>query len=76
MNVSKNVLTGVATERVKTKSTLKNHSCLPDIDSKELFGKSFRKPRIVTAKVRKESKEAYWKSLINNSDKKLFQKSP
>ena len=47
----------MGTEKVKAKNALKNQASLLEEDSKELFGKSFRKHMIATAKVRKESKE-------------------
>ena len=71
-----NVLIGVGTEKVKAKNTLKNQVSLLQEDSKELFGKSFRKHMIATAKAKKESKEVYRKSRVNNSDKRPFRKSP
>ena len=71
-----NVLIGVGTEKVKAKNTLKNQASLLEEDSKELFGKSFRKHMIATAKAKKESKEVYQKSRVNNSDKMPFRKSP
>ena len=71
-----NVLIGVGTEKVKAKNTLKNQASLLEEDSKELFGKSFRKHMIATAKAKKESKEIYRKSRVNNNDKRAFRKSP
>ena len=67
-----NVLIGVGTEKVKAKNTLKNQVSLLEEDSKELFGKSFRKHIVATAKAKKESKEVYRKSRVNNSDKRPF----
>ena len=51
-----NVLIGVGTEKVKAKNPLKNQASLLEEDSKELFGKSFRKHMVATAKAEKESK--------------------
>ena len=51
-----NVLIGVGTEKVKAKNTLKNQASLLEEDSKELFGKSFRKHMVATAKAEEESK--------------------
>ena len=45
-----NVLIVVITEKVKVKNTLKNQASLLEEDSKEPFGKSFRKNMIATAK--------------------------
>ena len=67
-----NVLIGVGTEKVKAKNTLKNQTSLLEEDSKELFGKSFRKHMVATTKAKKESKEVYRKSPVNNSDKRPF----
>ena len=52
-----NVLIEVATEKEKAKNTLKNQASLLEEDSIELFGKSFRKHMIATAKEKKETKE-------------------
>ena len=71
-----NVLIGVGKEKVKAQNTLKNQASLLKEDSKELFGKSFRKHMIATTKAKKDSKKVYRKSRVNNSDKRLFQKSP
>ena len=71
-----NVLIGVGTEKVKAKNTLKNQTSLLEEDSKELFGMSFRKHMVATAKAKKESKEVYRESRVNNSDKRPFRKSP
>ena len=71
-----NVLIGVGTENVKAKNTLKNQASLLEEDSKELFGKSFRKHMVATAKAKKESKEIYRKSRANNSDKGPFERAP
>ena len=71
-----NVLIGVGTEKAKAKNTLKNQASLLKEDSKELFYKSFRKHMVATAKTKKESKEVYRKSRVNNSDKRPFLKSP
>ena len=70
-----NVLIGVGKEKVKAKNTLKNQASLLEEDSKELFGKSFRKHMIATAKAKKGFKEVYWKSRVSNSDKRPFRKS-
>ena len=68
-----NVLTGVGTEKVKAKNTLKNQaSLLEELDSKELFGKSFCSHMVATAKAKKESKEVQRKSGVNNNDKRPF----
>ena len=66
----------MGTEKVKAKNTLKNQASLLEEDSKELFGISFRKHMVATAKAKKESKEVYRKNRVNNSDKKPFRKSP
>ena len=71
-----NVLTGMRTEKVKAKNTLKNQASFLEEDSKELFGISFRKHMVATAKAKKESTEVYRKNCVNNSDKKPFRKSP
>ena len=70
-----NVLIGVRTEKIKARNTLKNQAYLLEEDYKELFGKSFRKHMVATAKAKKESKEVYLKSRLNNSDKRSFRKS-
>ena len=70
-----NVLMGVRTKKGKAKNTLNNQASLLEEDSKELFGKSFRKVMVATAKAKKDSKEAYRKSRVNNSDKRPFRKS-
>ena len=44
-------------------------------DSKELFGKSFRKHMVATAKAKKEYTEVYRKSRVNNTEKKPLRKS-
>ena len=49
-SIRMNVLIGVGTEKLKAKNTLKNQASLLEEDSKELFGKSFRKHMIATAK--------------------------
>ena len=67
-----NVLIGVGTVKVKAKNTLKNQASLLEEDSKEIFGKSFRKHIVATAKAKKESKEVYRKSCVNNSHKRSF----
>ena len=51
-----NVLTGVGTEKVKAKNTLKNQISLLGEDSKELLGKSLCKNLVAIAKAKKESK--------------------
>ena len=71
-----NVLIGLGTEKVKVKNTLKHQASLLEEDSKELFDKSFRKHMVSTAKAKKESKEVYPKSRVNNSDKRPFRKCP
>ena len=71
-----NVVTGVGTEKVKAKNTLKNKASLLEECSKNLFSKAFRKHMIATAKAKKESKEVYRKSRVNNNDKRAFRKSP
>ena len=71
-----NVVTGVGTEKVKGKNTLKNQASLLKEGSKELFGKSFCKHMIATAKAKKESKEVYQKSNVSNSDKRPFRNTP
>ena len=48
-----NVLTGVGTEKVKAKKTLKNQTSLFKQDLKELFGISFWKYLVVAAKANK-----------------------
>ena len=47
----------MGTEKVKAKNALKNQASLLEEDSKELFGKSFRKHMMATAKAKKEPKE-------------------
>ena len=71
---SLNVLIGLGAEKAKTKGNLKNQTSLLEEDSKELFGKSFRKHMIATAKAKKESKEAYRTRRVSNSDKCPFEK--
>ena len=66
-----NVLTGVGTKKVKAKNTLKYQTCLLEEYSKELFGKSFRKHMVATAKAKKDSKEVYQKGW-----QKAFPKEP
>ena len=63
-NRCSNVLTGVGTEKVKAKKTVKNKVSLLDVNSKEVFRKSFRKHMIATGKAKKESKEVYRKSRV------------
>ena len=70
-----NVLMGVRTEKGKAKNTLNNQASLLEEDSKELFGKSFRKVMVATAKAKKESKEVYRKSRVKISDKRPFRKN-
>ena len=48
-----NVLTGVGTEKVKAKKTLKKQTSLLKQDLKELFGISFWKYLVVAAKANK-----------------------
>jgi len=57
-----NVFTSVGTEKVKAKNTPKNQASLLEEDSKDLFGKTFRKHVVATVKAKKESKEVYKKS--------------
>ena len=71
-----NVVTGVGTEKVKAKNTLKNKASLIEECSKKLFSKAFREHMIATAKAKKESKEVYRKSRVSNSDKRPFRKTP
>ena len=71
-----NVLTGVETKKVRVKNALKNHASLLEEDSKELFGKSFRKHIVATTKAKEESKEVYRKTRVNSNDKRPFRKSP
>ena len=67
---------GVGTEKVKAKNTIKNQVSLLEENSRKLFSKSFRKHMITTAKAKKESKEVYRKSRVNNSDKSLLERAP
>ena len=71
-----NALIGVGTEKVKAKNTIKNQVSLLEENSRKLFSKSFRKHMITTAKAKKESKEVYRKSRVNNSDKSLLERAP
>ena len=57
---------------MKIKNTLKKQASLIEEDSKEPFGQSFLKHIIARAKAKKESKEAYRKSRVNNSVKRPF----
>ena len=57
---------------MKIKNTLKKQASLIEEDSKEPFGKSFLKHITATAKAKKESKEVYRRSRVNNSDKRPF----
>ena len=61
---------------MKVKNTLKNQASLLEEDSKELFGKSFRKHTVATTKAKKESKEVCRKTRVNGSDRRPFRKSP
>ena len=69
-----NVLTGVGTQKVKAKNTLKNQASLLEEDSKEIFSKLLRKHEVATAKAKKVSITC--KIRVNNSDKNPFRKSP
>ena len=71
-----NVLIEVGTEKVKAKNTPKNQASLLEEDSKELFGKSFRKHMVATAKAKKESREVYRNSRVNSRFERPFRKSP
>ena len=69
-----NVLTGVGTQKLKAKNTLKNQASLLEEDSKEIFSKLLRKHEVATAKAKKVSKKVNRKIRVNNSDKNPFRK--
>ena len=56
-----NVLTGVRTEKIGGQEHSKSWASLLKEDPKEVFGTSFHKQMVATAKAKKDSKEVYQK---------------